>query len=691
MCQIDEYANEMAIPMFQLYSRLLIVSLAVLIQWISTMVRADTSDHTVTLRVRLSITTPLSYSNTPLDPVIDFPCLIQEAQTAGVLDPNSIVVINVATDEPIHRAITEDFAYSDRGRLEFVVADPRHTEFEIRFNVVKKRPPLRPQIVTPQIGVGDLLRYNSGDPGPVTLFHSMGLHDLTGDGRPDLVGSWNYFYRPGTPTGGIVFYPSTEIENPFRFGDLQRLRYRPQSSSDRTSGGSDPVDFSHHYNAADFADFNGDGKPDFVYTRSGANTAEFYFGTDERTPGGAPVFVPRGTVPVSGFFPCRAVDMNGDGVLDLVVNGQYIQNMGTGWPFQPSAPVDVDAGVGACFSDLDGDGFVDSVCLAEQTVSNGTRLVWRRHLGGDSPAFASPQPVAGVPLSNCTMVAAANVGDVQFLFIQTDFQQIHVYEQTGFQPPRFRRRDRAESFSAVLSLSDQAWPCLCDWDNDGDLDLLIGDGYGWPRLVRNDGNCRCPIFAEPQRVVANGEPIRVLRNEILGSPDNWHNMGYLYPDFVDWDADGLRDLMLPNETNRIYWYRNIGSRKQPRFGPRQQILCDGYPDSPEMRSQSQARANDPNSNNGVYPLEEERPFFWRTGVAFADFNGDGLPDLATMDGFRRQATLFTQYKVESDASTKPQQLRLRRDRPLRLIDGRPVDDRIVRRGCHWGESLRAFD
>ena len=132
MCQIDEYANEMAIPMFQLYSRLLIVSLAVLIQWISTMVRADTSDHTVTLRVRLSITTPLSYSNTPLDPVIDFPCLIQEAQTAGVLDPNSIVVINVATDEPIHRAITEDFAYSDRGRLEFVVADPRHTEFEIR-------------------------------------------------------------------------------------------------------------------------------------------------------------------------------------------------------------------------------------------------------------------------------------------------------------------------------------------------------------------------------------------------------------------------------------------------------------------------------------------------------------------------------------------------------------------------------
>ena len=55
----------------------------------------------------------------------------------------------------------------------------------------------------------------------------------------------------------------------------------------------------------------------------------------------------------------------------------------------------------------------------------------------------------------------------------------------------------------------------------------------------------------------------------------------------------LRDLMLPNETNRIHWYRNIGSRGSPRFAAREQILCDGYPDSPEMRSRSQRRANDP--------------------------------------------------------------------------------------------------
>ena len=134
--------------------------------------------------------------------------------------------------------------------------------------------------------------------------------------------------------------------------------------------------FSHHYNASDFADFNGDGRLDFVYTRGGVKTAEFYLGTDQRTPGGAPVFVSGGSVPVTGYYPCRAVDLNKDGAIDLVVNGQYIRNTGKGWPFEPAAGVKLDAGIGACFSDLDDDGRDDSICLVEKRVPTGTGLVW---------------------------------------------------------------------------------------------------------------------------------------------------------------------------------------------------------------------------------------------------------------------------------------------------------------------------
>ena len=162
-------------------------------------------------------------------------------------------------------------------------------------------------------------------------------------------------------------------------------------------------------------------------------------------------------------------------------------------------------------------------------------------------------------------------------------------------------------------------------------------------------------------------------------------MGYVYPVFIDWDADGLPDLICPNETNRIFWYKNRGTRQKPIFGKRRQILCDGYPDSAQLRTLSARRASSADSNNGVYPTEKERPFMWRTGVAFADFNGDKLTDFVTLDGHTRKATLFTQYRNRKGL------LRLRKNRVLKLADGRVIDDRIVKRRSHWTESFRSVD
>jgi hypothetical protein len=162
-------------------------------------------------------------------------------------------------------------------------------------------------------------------------------------------------------------------------------------------------------------------------------------------------------------------------------------------------------------------------------------------------------------------------------------------------------------------------------------------------------------------------------------------MGYPYPVYADWDGDGLPDLMLPNETNRIFWYKNIGTRSNPRFGARRQLLCDGYPDSPELRAESARRAADKNSNNGCYPYEKEQPFMWRTGAAFADWNNDGLMDFITHDGHTRKATLFVQYR---NAEGK---LRLKKDHAVKLVDGRLIDDSIVNRSAHWTESFRAVD
>ena len=209
--------------------------------------------------LRLTVTSELpgDLGNIPLSPVVDFGRAIREAGCEGVLDPNSLRVTDSANGERVPHHLTEDFAYSDRGRVEFVVRDPAHREYEIAFDLCAARPSLAPQQRVPLVGAGDLLRYNSGDPGPVVMY-SMRLVDLTGDGRADLCGTWNYYHRPGSPISGAVCYPRVGDQGSLLFGDMQRLRYRESEDS------AELHDFPGTYVDADFADLDGDGQIDMV-------------------------------------------------------------------------------------------------------------------------------------------------------------------------------------------------------------------------------------------------------------------------------------------------------------------------------------------------------------------------------------------------------------------------------------------
>ena len=113
--------------------------------------------------------------------------------------------------------------------------------------------------------------------------------------------------------------------------------------------------------------------------------------------------------------------------------------------------------------------------------------------------------------------------------------------------------------------------------------------YGWPRIVINESTRKHPSFAEPNRILADGKPIRFLRNELLGKPFHTHNMGYPLPALVDWDADDLHDILFPNETNRIYWYKNAGTRTKPRFGSRLKLAVD--PGTATLRQDGASRSS----------------------------------------------------------------------------------------------------
>jgi hypothetical protein len=71
-------------------------------------------------QLELSVTSQLPSGNVPFDPTIDFTAILKAAELPGSLNPNSIEVINRTTDQRVPYARNEDFAYGDRGRLEWV-------------------------------------------------------------------------------------------------------------------------------------------------------------------------------------------------------------------------------------------------------------------------------------------------------------------------------------------------------------------------------------------------------------------------------------------------------------------------------------------------------------------------------------------------------------------------------------------
>ena len=615
--------------------------------------------------VRVSVRSDLVFPRVPMDPVLDFRAM------PGRLDPNSIKVIDVATGETVPSAI-EYFEYGDRGRVEWVIVYPSHQEYDVRFKTCQTRPALVPRTFTPAIGVGDLLRYNANEPRPITPIMLTGLVDMTGDGKRDLFGVWNYAHRPGDPWTGAVYFPRVGSTEEFVFGDMVRLPGLPAQTYSEYAAG----------------DLNGDGNPDLVYMPRNAKAATFYLNTGERTPGGIPTFAKAGVISVTGadWMPVRIVDLDGDGALDFtfgkwrnysegkIAEGAnravLVRNANAqGWPFTPGTPVGLAlTGIQPDWLDMDRDGRFDAVCLIADPEPAGVsafRVGWQRNLGGRPPRFGPAQLLSTINKKawRPRLLAAVRDGERTGVLVLTyDFERVMFFElvEPKAGRPQFRYFATAQSRSAVMSLSDQSAPFVCDWDGDGDRDLLVGGGYGWPRIVINRGSNEVPRYDEAQLILSEGRPIRIVRDAILGPPECWHDMGYIFPAYVDWDSDGLPDLVLGNETNRVFWYGNTGTRTAPLFGQRRQVIVDGYPDSPALRTKTAKLVA---SHPHVYPKNEHQPFYWRTGLAFVDFNGDGLMDMAARQWSKYSFGRFMRYRDPEGM------LRLNRASVLRTTDG----------------------
>jgi len=280
------------------------------------------------IRFRLHITSPLpaDLGHIPMAPEIDFAALMAAAGATGVLDPNSIEIRGRHSGGLVEYALGEDLLYGAQGRIEWVITDPACRTYDISFRTVERRPPLAVRHRVPQIGVGDLRRYNAGVPRPIVLHGAARLVDLTGDGGADLVGCWNYYHRPGWPISGVVCYPRAAAD--FCFGEMIRLRYV------EARGAEELLHFPGTYVCVDVADVDGDGLVDLVFAEQGSGAVRFFLNTGERDEGGWPIFVRDAAVEVQKYWHAATARVRGTAVFSggrLYRFACHTGRFGAGW------------------------------------------------------------------------------------------------------------------------------------------------------------------------------------------------------------------------------------------------------------------------------------------------------------------------------------------------------------------------
>ena len=196
--------------------------------------------------------------------------------------------------------------------------------------------------------------------------------DVNGDGLPDLVASYRNLTNPATVTQGVWLNNG--------HGWTQDASYTvPVSLDGLTWDAQHGLQWERNANVQ-WADVNGDGLPDIIYTRKEGptNQSVTYLGTGRGWVATAAWQIPQEAIPARAGDPgFRLIDVNGDGYPDIVYirkeqdgtisKGLFINN-GLGWTPQnngvvPDLPlVDKDGNdLGVRFFDVDGKGLLDIV------------------------------------------------------------------------------------------------------------------------------------------------------------------------------------------------------------------------------------------------------------------------------------------------------------------------------------------
>ena len=188
--------------------------------------------------------------------------------------------------------------------------------------------------------------------------------------------------------------------------------------------------------------------------------------------------------------------------------------------------------------------------------------------------------------------------------------------------PQFTEPQYFQQEADDLKFGALATPVGVDWDGDGDVDLICGCSAGYIAFIENlsGPGVEHPRWAAPKKLEVDGKPLRIMagpNGSIQGPAEaKW---GYTTVSVADWDGDGLPDLIVNSIWGRVVWYRNIGTRKEPKLAPAQPIEVEWEGAQPTLAWGWQ-------KPEGKALLTQ-----WRTTPYAVDWNHDGLMDLVMLD------------------------------------------------------------
>lgn len=315
----------------------------------------------------------------------------------------------------------------------------------------------------------------------------------------------------------------------------------------------------------------------------------------------------------SNGMPALA-DLDADGDNDLIVgsiNGQLRYYENTGSKLQPEftlvsdfyQSISVGGNSAPTLVDIDGDADLD-LFIGNQS---GKIEYWRNdgNAAVFSPVLVSTQ-YAGIKVDVVAIPRFADLNDDGLLDLVVGewdfngFANILLYQNIGTaQAPNHVQVTRS---LINIGSRNQTVPCLYDWNDDGRIDLLVGNRMAGIDYYLNTS--QVGSFPDSNSLV-------LQTDTIPGHDDGWR----LALCFADINLDGDEDLFVGERDGGVNFYRHNGS------------CCIGLRGNVD---------NDPTDELNVSDLTELVAFLFKSGPPLecqleANFNGDPLEQIDVSD------------------------------------------------------------